>query len=382
METHASYHPVLFDLGLLSASQTDSALEAIYKAQSDEPIEQSDIWEPHHSAFLRDLIERCTQHGLDRIDAIRTELSAWASGERHSGTGERLTRPGLHPRWSPDELNLVRLYLQHLPPSEWTLEDWMLATEAAFQQHLPAEFAWEEADWLTKRAVTLGRVAAQLPEINERLAQAIVDADTLPTPYEQALQSAVTYGRARAAENITQASDSLRHRIKRVLIDHAEAEALNAPPQNLQQKLMDACGEANRDWRKIAVTEAVEMHNQGMVAAQTPGTVLRRFEQYRNVCAWCAKIHGLEVTVVPADQPFKDGEKMVWVGKTNLGRSAAPRKRVGQYLVPREPDERYWPAAGAQHPHCRGGWTVVKQIKGSGDDEFDAWVRAKLAEVK
>lgn len=382
METPPIYRPVLFDLGPLSAAQTDQALEAIYKAQSDEPPEQADIWEPHHSPFVRELIERFTRHGLDRIEAVRAELAAWESGARHIHSRSNVPRPSLHPRWTDDELALVRLYLETLPPGEWGMDDWLLASEAAFQQYLPPDFAWTEADWLAKRAVLMGRLQARLPDIAEAMAQAALDAEVIPSPKEAATQAAIEYGRARAAENIVQLSDGLRHRIRKVIINHAEEQVLGTHQGSLQSQLLDEFGAANRDWRRIGVTEAGEMRNQGLVAAQPPGQVLRRYEQYRGACAFCAKIHGKEMTVVPPDKPNKNGETEIWVGKTNIGRSAAPRKRVGSMLIAREPRELWWVAAGVIHPNCRGGWDVMMPVKSSGDPEFDAWVKAMLSTVK
>ena len=381
METPAVYRPVLFDLGPLSEAQTDHALEAIYKAQSDLPPEQADIWEPHHSPFVRDLIERFTARGLSRIASVQQALADWESGAYHVPSKTIPDRPGLHPRWTEDEIALVRLYLESLPPAQWQLDDWMLASELAFQQYLPPDFAWTQADWLAKRSVLMGRVQALLPALSEAAAQAMIAAETAPAPAAKALQYAITYGRARAAENIVALSDGLRHRIRSVLIAHAETQALGAPQESLQSQLLDGFGLANRDWRRIALTEACEMQNQGMVASQEPGQVLRRMEQYRGACTFCLKIHGREMTVVSADKPDKNGDTEIWPGKTNIGRSASPRRRVGAYLIPRAPDELWWIAAGVQHPHCRGQWVQVHQPASSGDPAFDAWVRDMLATI-
>lgn len=381
METPPVYRPVLFDLGPLSPSQTDAALEAIYKAQSDEPPEQADIWELHHSAFVRDLIERFTAHGLDRLEAVRTELAAWETGERHVPSRDNVPRPGLHPRWNADEIALARLYLESLPPAEWGLDDWVLASELSFQQYLPPDFAWTEADWLSKRAVIMGQVQARLPEISAELAQAMLDAETLPTPYEKVLQAAVEFGRARCAENIVQLSDSLRHRVRKVIIDHMEQQTLNSKPESLQTKLFDEFAVANRDFRRIAVTEATEMQGQGVIASLPPGSKVRRHEQYRGACTFCRKIDGMVFTVVPADKPDKDPWTMFWVGKSNVGKSFAPRKRIGGMLIPREPDEMATPVPGAQHPHCRGMNVPVHASKPSGDTQFDAWVEEMLSKV-
>lgn len=381
METPAVYRPVLFDLGPLSEAQTDHALEAIYKAQSDLPPEQADIWEPHHSPFVRDLIERFTARGLSRIASVQQALADWESGAYHVPSKTIPDRPGLHPRWTEDEIALVRLYLESLPPAQWQLDDWMLASELAFQQYLPPDFAWTQADWLAKRSVLMGRVQALLPALSEAAAQAMIAAETAPAPAAKALQYAITYGRARAAENIVQLSDSLRHRVRKVIIDHVEQQTLNSKPESLQTKLFDEFAVANRDFRRIAVTEVTEMQGQGVIASLPPGSKVRRHEQYRGACIFCRKIDGMVFTVVPADKPDKDPWTEFWVGKSNVGKSFAPRKRIGGMLIPREPDEMATPVPGAQHPHCRGMNIPVHESAGSGDKEFDLWVEEMLSKV-
>jgi hypothetical protein len=69
----------------------------------------------------------------------------------------------------------------------------------------------------------------------------------------------------------------------------------------------------------------------------------------------------------------RDGWTHVWPGKTNVGRSASPRKKTDEGLVERETDELWWPAAGVQHPNCfvdgdmpvytSKGWMPIKEIQ-------------------
>jgi hypothetical protein len=106
---------------------------------------------------------------------------------------------------------------------------------------------------------------------------------------------------------------------------------------------------------------------------------VKRVEQYRGACPFCRSIDGVIATVVAPDAPDKDGNTQIWVGKDNVGRSAAPRKRVGDALVPRTADEMWWLPAGLAHPHCRGRWINTIQMKEGDDPDFHKWLVATLA---
>jgi hypothetical protein len=139
----------------------------------------------------------------------------------------------------------------------------------------------------------------------------------------------IEFGRARCAEHVTALADGARRRLRKLIVDHQEAAMLNpaAGGSDLQTKLVDAFGTMNRDWRRLAVTEATENLNQGFIASCRPGEKVRRVEKYRGACPFCRQIDGTVMTVVAPDAPRKDGETQIWVGKTNVGRSASPRRR-------------------------------------------------------
>ena len=146
----------------------------------------------------------------------------------------------------------------------------------------------------------------------------------------------------------------------------------------LQTKLFDNFSVQNRDWRRVALTESGEALNQGFIASLPTDQMVKRVEQYKGVCPYCAKIDGRVMRVTTADDPDKDGETDVWPGKNNVGRSASPRKRVGDLLVPRDPDELYWVPAGLAHPNCRGRYVQVITDQPGDDVEFGDWLRATL----
>jgi hypothetical protein len=252
------------------------------------------------------------------------------------------------------------------------------------QRYLPGDDLRAEADWLVTRSNMMGRVQAAMGAITAPEADTILAA--LPSLAEleaewgmTAVQMAVVeFGRARCGENVVSLADAARHRLRKLIVDDQEARFLGdkaSMAEGMQTKLLDNFGLMNRDWRRIAITEAGDNANQGMVAAQKPGTKLKRVEMYRGACAFCRSIDGRVMTVVDPAAPKKDGDSCVWIGKTNVGRSVAPRKRVEGALVDRDANERLWVAAGTMHPHCRGSW--VKQGALDPDPAFDAWL-AKL----
>jgi hypothetical protein len=380
---------LLIDVSPLCEHHTDAALELIYKAAASEPPDDADLWALHPSPLVRRIVELFTQRGLRRIAGLQNELRKWLAGDMAVASHERRGRPpGQMERWTRQELGIVKLYLETLPPAEFTLDDWMLLADYLAQRYLPPDDLRTEAEWLATRSAIMGRVQASLGEVTEEQADRLLQA--MPRDLAGAKASvgltlaqhaALQYGNARCAENVVALSDATRHRLRRLIMDYAEAQFLGdraVMASSLQTKLLDTFGTLNRDWRRIAVTEATENLNQGMVAAQQPGTRLKRIEQYRGACTFCRAIDGRVMEVIPASEPEKDGTTQIWTGKNNIGRSAAPRRRVGNSLIDREPHEMWWVASGAQHPNCRGRWVPVTEPSRKADPKFSAWMDEAL----
>jgi hypothetical protein len=373
------------DLIALSEARTNATLELMCKAEHGD---DDAIWREHDSPYIRRLIELFTQRGLMRLESFRTELVAWLKGERHTHAGTTMPRPeGSMRLWTPEERGLVKLYLETLPPERWTLDDHMMMVDYLVQRYLPESEIRTEAEWLTTRASLMGRVQANLEKLSAEQVDQVLQA--LPTTVREARElkptakqlAAMDFARERACEAVTRLADDARHRMRYVVAQDVERRVLRVPdtsPQALEQRLFDEFSTLNRDMRRIAVTEAGNAANTGYIATLPPGRRVKRTEQYRGVCAWCARINGRIFTVVDPSKADKDGETEVWVGKDNVGRSAAPRKRVGQLLVEREPHELYWVACGTQHPHCRGTWLPVADDQPGDDPQFAAWLNQLL----
>lgn len=383
---------LLIDIGPLNDRQSDEALTAIYKAIHDHGDEDS-IWNPHESPYIQRLIELFTERGLTRLDKVRAELNAWAEGERHNKNSNQIPKPdGMMRRWGKNELALVKLYLESLPPDQFTLDDWGMVVDYIVQRYLPEDELRTEAEWLTTRSGLMGKVQANMDK-PPTLKQADILLAAMPLTIKDATgkfilsptqQAVIDFGRARAAEAVARLSDNVRHKMRDVIMQHEEQKILNgggyAQGSSLQTRLLDEFSTLNRDWRRIALTEAGENANQGFIASQVPGNKVKRLEQYKGACSFCRKIDGVVMEVVPASQPDKDPDTMVWVGKTNIGRSSSPRRRVGTALIERSPEERWQIPAGVVHPHCRGQWLPQIQARSGDDPEFSEWLRNTLGE--
>jgi hypothetical protein len=250
-----------------------------------------------------------------------------------------------------------------------------------------------EAEYLAVRAALLGKIQANL-EVDQRVTDPMLERmiHMLPTDFAQVPPHVFTpteaammdYGRAHAAEAIRGVSESVRHRFATIVLQHVQAGIIGQKEGSwkyLQTRLFDELSGANRDMRRIAVTETGEIQNQGYILAKAPGQQVRRLEAYRGACDFCQSISGKVFTIVSADARGKDGDTEIWPGKTNIGRSASPRMRVGNALVDRTPDEMWWPAAGLQHPNCRGSWTPVTIRPPAVSESFFAFQQGLLNSV-
>lgn len=388
------YKPLMIDLGELDACCTNHALDSLAKAISGEDGPH-DIWEPHHSPFVQSIIELFTKRGLLLLDHVQKGLDLWLDGAMHQHA-DNVQKPGFVQHWTEAESELVRLYLTSLPPDQFVFSDWSLVVDYLLHTYMPETVLHTEAEWFAVRSSILGKVQANIEAKGLVLTPAQADpiAAALPSTllgaqkafnFGSTVDAVMSYGQARCMQQVVDLTNSARSKVKKVILEHTFKKMQGDPAatkQDLQSRLFDEFAALNRDWRRIAVTEAGENANQGMISMLAPGSRVRRIEQYKGACPFCKKIDGVVLEVVSPDAPKKNGDLQVWVGKTNIGRSAAPRKRVGEALIERTPSEMWWVPAGTVHPHCRGGWAAMPEAKPAHSPEFQQWLDANLHHVK
>lgn len=387
--------PLLLDIGPVPEAHCNFCFDEIYKAIAQDPIgDDRTIWRPHENPYLRWIIEDWSARISALVAQLQDDFAKLLTGQP-IGLLQKAAPPGMV--WSEQAFLEVRIHLESLPPEMWTLDDYMLAADYLLQRYLPEGVLVNEADYLTVRAALMGKIEAEMvaaPDRRARLdaAQASAVAALLPTSFRKVPTPIMTpvernilaIARARAADNISAITETQRHRMKTLIIEHVQAMLFGqkdaGTAERLRSRLFDTFGQLNRDFRRIAITEAGDAHSMGYIAAQKVGARVKRIEAYRDACDWCKSIHGKVFTVVAPSDPSRNGDTDVWVGKTNIGRSASPRKRQGDFLVDRPTEERWWVAAGVQHPHCRGAWQPVPGDPPKGaDPAFVSWLDQQIA---
>lgn len=382
---------LLIDVGDVPEPACNHCLDLMAKALVEGPADR-DMWSPHDNPYLARHVEDVTNRFQRILQALQDAFARALTGQS-LGDLQKADPPWL--RWDEGAFQRARERLEAKPPGLYSLDDWMLLVDYLIQRYLPEGVIGSEAEYLTVRSALMGKVQANMergqgkpnrPDIEYIVDLMPMSFGEIPpkilTPVELAT---VHLAKARAAENISDISATARHKMKNIIIEHVQAQMLGMKEGQhtaLRQRLFDTFGQLNRDFRRIAVTEAGECCNQGFIGAQKPGQKVRRQEAYKGVCPFCASINGKVFTVADPASPEKNGDTEVWVGKTNIGRSASARMRVGNSMVDREKSKLWWPAAGVQHPHCRGSWVAVTDdVRPGVSPEFVDWLDGLIAKA-
>lgn len=184
---------------------------------------------------------------------------------------------------------------------------------------------------------------------------------------ERPTAETLEWARLHAAEHVTHLKEKARHAVAEMVFA-AEREGMS--PNALSRNLLTRLGSVNRDWRMMAITEASMNYANGQLTASI-GQELE-WVGAADACPHCRQYVGQRFKVVRADATGKDFHRVIWPGKTNLGRSFHPRTREGRV---RGPDELAGPVIPA-HPHDRCRWKVVSAK--AADPRLEAYLLGAL----
>lgn len=371
---------VLIGLGACSHERGDHGHEELSKSFHEA---SESLWTQHHDPLIRDHIERVTARGGALLAGIQVELGSWLA------KGSPLHKAGYRDETAVDE---AEQRLKGKAPEEYSPEDWLAYIDVLLSRYLPDDVIRREAEYLAVRSVLAGLL--QTAESRVKTGEVALIAGMLPETYERAAglgmipgqvtDAVLRFAQANAAEMLSGITNTLKHGVKAAVIDHAKRRALGdgkATVASLQSDLLDTFGSANRDWRRVAITECSRNANEGFISVLAPGTKVKRVEVYGTACGFCRSINGRVFTVVGPEAEH-DGETQVWVGKTNQGRSSSPRKQSPIGLIERLPEELWWVTAGPIHPNCRGTWTALPGEPGPRVSRgFSDWLERELSRV-
>jgi hypothetical protein len=369
------------DLSAVPPCCANHGLDALHKAIAEGASEPA-IWRPHENPWLTDLVE----HWHHEQAALVRDTQAALFGALGLAAPVALLRKAL----SADEVDALKARLAK-PMHEYTPADWVAFVDLLFDTRLSGPSLERAADDLASKAALAGQlqtIAEARPASAPRrpfgpgvMRRIVTGAAGLPPvrAISTAARTAMDWARARIGLNLRGLTDAGRNRVAGSILGHVAQHGL-ARPRLLEQTLLDDFGALNRDWRRVAVTEAGEVANSAYLGQFADGARMKRLEAYEGACPFCRRINGLVLTWSTSPRPDTDGWSHVWPGKTNVGRAAAPRKQTQHGLVDRDESELWWPAAGVQHPNCRGRWTVLSDTAPppGADPAFIEWLHREF----
>lgn len=178
-----------------------------------------------------------------------------------------------------------------------------------------------------------------------------------------------------AAINIANVQNRAKGLIKQQIINGLMNRT---PPRALANQMFNKLGAGddsllNRDWERVAITETNRSANDGFIAGKANGEYVIG-NSHPDACPYCMKLIHHKIYRVTTHPPkdysdlgpkskgyqslAKRWENEIWVGKSNINRSLATRKRVGGKLIPRGHHEMA-AATIPLHPTCLVGNSLV-----------------------
>lgn len=347
--------PVLIDLQHVPCNCADHALETLHKAIAEDR-DAALLWRPHESPYLRTLVEVVYQAGARHLQAAQDALFAAL------GLGRPVALLRKADAWTDDEIAAVKARLNK-PLTEYRPADWLELVDLIVQTRIPPEFIAAQADLLAWKAALAGALqaiaeggtTARPADLGALMDHVATGPDVMPLAVartrDAAQVAAMDFAKARIGLHLRGLIEAVRQRMSLLIVRHIEERGLGRPAE-LATALREAFGTLNHDWRRIAITEAGETANTAYLASLPHGSKVKRVEHYEGACPFCRKIDGMVFTWSTEPLGQEQGWTHVWPGKTNVGRSASPRKQTAGGLVERAAEELWWPAAGLQHPNC------------------------------
>jgi hypothetical protein len=234
------------------------------------------------------------------------------------------------------------LFSSKLPATE-VMDGWQNVIDRLTGSLVPAGSAQAAGEAMALNSALMSRIFDKMkgpPRVLPAWEVAMGDANR----YQR---EAMAWTRARGAESVVNLTAQARHGLLTTLVESRQA---GEGPGKLERRLFDKFSILNRDWRAIALTESAMAVQNGILASVDPADGwMADWSSAPSACPYCLAQHHRSFRVVAPDDPRRNGDTDLWVGKNNIGRSAHRYStKLGRY---RDRVEMWWPCIPC-HPWC------------------------------
>lgn len=231
------------------------------------------------------------------------------------------------------------------------------------------------------RSFIIGNIIEQAQRKGAELERRKIFLSKLPRTLQEAVRDfklteqevrAIQYAITSTGEGITRIGETGRKIVIDTIIEaRKQRRGASETALDLFHKVTDTDSNLNRDWKRVAISEANDATANGFLAGCKPGEQVKGVSQ-PDACIVCKKIIDGKVYTVRSAPP-EDYSRLrpeskkynqiaeiwnthVWVGKSNNNRSISPRQRIapGKYRD-RDHHELVTPTIKV-HPNCRCYW--------------------------
>ena len=237
---------------------------------------------------------------------------------------------------------VIDLFSSKLPPAQ-VMDGWQNVIDRLTASLVPPGNQQAAAEALALRSSLLSRIEGKV-KASPRILPAWEVAKQDATRFQR---ESMEWTRARGMEYAVNLTAQARHGLLSTLVESKQA---GEGPGKLERRLSEKFATLNRDWRRLALTESAMAVQNGILASVDPAEGwMAVWSAAPNACPFCHAQHHRSFRVVAPDDPRRNGETDIWVGKDNIGRSAHRYStKLGRY---RERVEMWWPCVPA-HPNC------------------------------
>ena len=288
----------------------------------------------------------------------------------------------------------LRDFIFKTPEIDLSSKNYLTVEEVEIIDYGIKDIVYDKLDdykgWLI-RAYVIGRFLAESDK--QATIFDLTEFNSMPFTVQQAVKKydlniaeakAMTQAMEKAGVNLTNTTTATIQQVKQCLVESiSHGESGRGMEKRLRDLIEDDAGELNRDWLRVSIYETNKAFNDGYLSRLSDGDYVIGISM-PDACPICMdlinnKLYKVTTTPPPSysdligeeyEKIAKIWDNYVWIGKDNIGRSGAKRKRIlssggnsADNLRDRAHHEQAMPAI-PQHPYCFKAGTKVRMSNG------------------